>query len=76
MGSQTRDLLHDPAVEKVALMLNKSPAQVLLRWAIQRGTSTIPKSTNPDRIKENIKVFEWQIPQKDFEALCKISDQV
>ncbi|KAL3826172.1 hypothetical protein ACJIZ3_022201 [Penstemon smallii] len=77
LGSQDegRDLIHDPVVEKVAMKLNKSPGQVLVKWAIQRGTSTIPKSNNPDRIKENIRVFGWEIPEQDFQVLCSISDQ-
>lgn len=76
MGSQEgRDLIHDPVVEKIAGKLNKSPGQVLVKWAIQRGTSVIPKSGNPDRIKENIMVFDWEIPEQDFQALCTISDQ-
>ncbi|GMP86027.1 hypothetical protein CsSME_00038977 [Camellia sinensis var. sinensis] len=37
-----------------AKKLNRTPGQVLVRWAIQRGTSVIPKSSYPDRIKENI----------------------
>lgn len=70
------DLLHDHTVQKIADKLNKSPGQVLVRWAIQRGTSCIPKSSNPERIKENIQVFGWEIPEEDFKALCSIQDQV
>ncbi|KAL8526567.1 hypothetical protein ACS0TY_015672 [Phlomoides rotata] len=77
LGSQDqgRDLIHDPIVEKVARKLNKSPGQVLVKWAIQRGTSTIPKSVHSDRIKENMHVFQWQIPQEDFQSLSTIKDQ-
>ncbi|KAI9116105.1 hypothetical protein K1719_013035 [Acacia pycnantha] len=77
LGSQEggRDLIHDPAVDRVAKKLNKTPAQVLVRWAIQRGTSVIPKSAHPERIKENITVFDWEIPQHDFIALSSIADQ-
>lgn len=78
LGSQEngRDLIHDPLVETVARKLNKSPGQVLVRWALQRGTSTIPKSNHADRIKDNIHVFQWEIPDQDFKALCSIKDQV
>ncbi|KAG8377085.1 hypothetical protein BUALT_Bualt09G0131700 [Buddleja alternifolia] len=77
LGSQDdgRDLIHDPTVERVAGKLNKSPGQVLVKWAIQRGTSTIPKSNNPDRIKENINVLGWEIPEQDFQVLCSIPHQ-
>uniref|UniRef100_A0A7N0T6Q9 NADP-dependent oxidoreductase domain-containing protein n=1 Tax=Kalanchoe fedtschenkoi TaxID=63787 RepID=A0A7N0T6Q9_KALFE len=70
-----RDLIHDPTVDRIAKKLNKSPGQVLVKWAIQRGTSVIPKSTNPARMKENIMVYDWEIPEQDFQALCSIPDQ-
>lgn len=70
-----RDLVHDPTVERVAKKLNKSAGQILVRWAIQRGTSVLPKSSNPERIKENIKVFGWEIPQEDFKVLCTLTEQ-
>ncbi|KAI3759913.1 hypothetical protein L1987_50299 [Smallanthus sonchifolius] len=77
LGSQDngRDLIHDPMVEKIAKKLNKSPGQVLVRWAIQRGTSVIPKSTNTDRIKENMHVFNWVLSGPDFNVLSNIPDQ-
>lgn len=75
LGSQERDLIHDPVVERVAGKLNKTAGQVLVRWAIQRGTSTIPKSTNTERIMDNIKVFEYEIPEQDFQALSSVSYQ-
>ncbi|XP_010922658.1 aldose reductase [Elaeis guineensis] len=77
LGSQDggRDLIHDPTVTEVANKLNKTPGQVLVRWALQRGTSVIPKSTNSERIKENIQVFGWEIPEEDFRALNSIRDQ-
>ncbi|XP_031102611.1 aldose reductase [Ipomoea triloba] len=75
LGSDERDLVHDPMVEKVAKKLNKTPGQVLVKWAIQRGTSTIPKSNHAHRIKENISIFDWEIPKQDFEALSSIPDQ-
>ncbi|MED6181860.1 hypothetical protein PIB30_023221 [Stylosanthes scabra] len=70
-----RDLIHDPLVDRIANKLNKTPGQVLVKWAIQRGTSVIPKSTNPDRIRENISVFNWGIPEQDFKALSNIPAQ-
>ncbi|CAL9057916.1 unnamed protein product [Musa banksii] len=70
-----RDLIHDPTVVTVSKKLNKTPGQVLLKWGLQRGTSVIPKSTNADRIKGNIQLFGWAIPQEDLEALNSIRDQ-
>ncbi|XP_021853672.1 aldose reductase [Spinacia oleracea] len=70
-----RDLMNDPVVVKVAKKLKKSPAQILIRWGIQRGTSVIPKSSNSERIKENIHVFGWELPDEDFDALSTIKQQ-
>ncbi|KAJ4830689.1 hypothetical protein Tsubulata_028405 [Turnera subulata] len=70
-----RDLIHDKTVETVAGKMNKSPAQVLVKWALQRGTSVIPKSVHSERIKENMQVFGWEIPEQDFQALSSIPDQ-
>nr|DAD28135.1 TPA_asm: hypothetical protein HUJ06_029603 [Nelumbo nucifera] len=67
-----RDLIHDPTVDRIAKKLNKTPGQILVKWALQRGTSVIPKSTNPERIKENIQVCGWEIPAQDFKALCNL----
>ncbi|KAK6245139.1 hypothetical protein QUC31_011548 [Theobroma cacao] len=62
-------------IQRIANKLTKTTGQVLVKWALQRGTSVIPKSSNPDRIKENIKVFGWQLPEEDFQALCNIPDE-
>ncbi|KAL4189547.1 hypothetical protein AMTRI_Chr08g165920 [Amborella trichopoda] len=76
LGSGDWDLIHHPTVQKqVANKLNKTSGQVLVRWAIQRRTSVIPKSTHTERIKENIQAFGWEIPDRDFEELCSILDQ-
>jgi diketogulonate reductase-like aldo/keto reductase len=61
---------------QVANNVNKTPAQVLIKWAIQRGTSVIPKSSHQERIVENIQVFNWEIPEEDFQALSSIKEQV
>lgn len=45
--------------------------QILLRQTIQRGLSTIPKSTNPKRIKENINIFDFEIDEHDMKRFEK-----
>jgi diketogulonate reductase-like aldo/keto reductase len=49
-------LLEDPVVAAIARRVNKTPAQVLLAWAIQRGTALLTTSKTPSRIRENFEV--------------------
>ncbi|CAA0836362.1 Aldo-keto reductase family 4 member C9 [Striga hermonthica] len=57
------EVLKNPIVITVAEKLGKTPAQVTLRWGLQSGHSVLPKSTNEMRIKENLDVFDWSIPE-------------
>jgi 2,5-diketo-D-gluconate reductase A len=61
--------LRDPRVRKVAHRVGRTPAQVLLRWAVQRGVPVIPKSGNRERIVENSKIFDFTLPAEDMAAL-------
>jgi len=56
----------------IAETLGKSPAQVALRWGIQMGHSVLPKSTSEARIKENIDIFDWSIPEDMFTLFSEI----
>lgn len=55
--------LGDPVVAAVAQRLQRSPAQVLLRWGLQHGLVVLPKSTHPERIAENAAIFDFEIPE-------------
>ena len=54
-------LFENAVVKKVATAHRKTPAQVLLRWATQRGVAVIPKSNNPDRLKQNLDVTSFNL---------------
>lgn len=51
-------------VTSVAKSLGKTPAQIALRWGLQQGQSVLPKSANELRLKENIDLFDWSIPEE------------
>ena len=53
--------LKDPVIAEIAKAHGKSPAQVILRWHIQIGVVVIPKSANPQRIVENISIFDFTL---------------
>jgi diketogulonate reductase-like aldo/keto reductase len=61
--------LKDPVIGDVAAAHNKTPAQVMLRWGLQQGRSVIPKSTKPDRIAENINVFDFELSADEMAAI-------
>jgi len=61
--------LRDATVGRVAEALGRTPAQVLLRWSIQRGLPVIPKSTHRERIAENAQVFDFSLTEHDLAEL-------
>jgi 2,5-diketo-D-gluconate reductase A len=61
--------LGNETVRKVAQDLGRSPAQVLLRWCVQRGVPVIPKSTHRDRIAENADIFSFQLSEEQMGVL-------
>ncbi|XP_062231562.1 NADPH-dependent aldo-keto reductase, chloroplastic-like isoform X2 [Phragmites australis] len=70
-GSERPTVLSNPIVISVAEKLQRTPAQVALRWGLQMGQSIIPKSTNEARIKENLNIFDWSIPE---DLMAKFSE--
>jgi diketogulonate reductase-like aldo/keto reductase len=62
-------LLDDPVVTAVARFHRRTPAQVILRWDLQHGLVTIPKSADPKRIAENAGLFDFELRPADMEAL-------
>ena len=61
--------LEDPVIGGIARAHGKTPAQVMLRWGIQHGRSVIPKSTKPNRIAENIDVFDFELTPEEMAAI-------
>jgi len=61
--------LHDPTIMQVADRLGRTPAQVMLRWAIQHQAVVIPKSSKQDRIRANAQVFDFELTDDDMRSL-------
>jgi diketogulonate reductase-like aldo/keto reductase len=61
--------LSDPAVRRIAERLGRTPAQVLLRWSVQRDIPVIPKSTRLERIEEDAQIFDFSLSDEDLAAL-------
>ncbi|MGC9399529.1 MAG: aldo/keto reductase [Anaerolineae bacterium] len=58
--------LNDPRLREIADKYNKSPAQILIRWVLQHDMVVIPKSSNPDHIRANAEVFDFEISEEDM----------
>jgi len=67
------NVLEDPTINLTARQVNKSPAQVVLRWHIERGDIVFPKSVTPARIKENIDIFDFELSGEDVEAISALN---
>lgn len=62
-------LLDNPILQEIATKYNKSVAQIIIRWDLQNGVVTIPKSTKEHRIIENASVFDFELQKEDMELI-------
>lgn len=65
-------LLEDPTIADIAAKHDATPAQILLSWAIHRGTAVIPKSVNPERIEQNLAAAEVTLDDADMAAIAAL----
>ena len=68
----TEELLTDEAITAIAGAHGVSPAQVILRWDLQRGVAVIPGSSNPDHIRENLDLFGFELTQEEMEQIAAL----
>ncbi len=66
-------VLDDPIISSVAEKYGKTPAQVVLRWHIERGDIVFPKSTTPERIVENLDIFDFELAGDDVETISSVN---
>ena len=67
-------LLDNPTVTSVAAEYSRTPAQVLIRWSLQLGNVVIPRSAKPERIAENLDVFDFELAAEHMDALNGLND--
>jgi 2,5-diketo-D-gluconate reductase A len=65
-------VLDDPTIGEIAQRVGKSAAQVVLRWHIERGDIVFPKSVTPERIEQNIDIFDFELSGADVEAITAL----
>jgi D-xylose reductase len=72
MATEGDSVLNEPVVRDAASRHKKTPAQIVLHWAVQRGTSAIPKSTRPERLRENISIFDFELTKDEMDAISRL----
>jgi diketogulonate reductase-like aldo/keto reductase len=75
LGHGDKGLLSEPVIKKIAEAHNKTIVQIILRWHIQEGFSVIPGTTNPNYIKENISIFDFELSHKDMAAIRSLNKE-
>lgn len=71
-GEGRKGTFDDPVIGEIAAKYGKTPAQIMLRWHIQRGVVVIPKSTHIERMQENFAVFDFSLSAEDMKAITEL----
>ena len=73
MATTQQSCLEEELVKSLAEKYKRTPAQIVLRWAVQRGTAIIPKTTKPERMEENIDLFSFMLSDEDMDGINKLN---
>jgi len=73
MSTENDILFHNELVKNIAKKYNKTPAQIMIRWALQRNTLPISKSSTPERMQENRAMFDFYLHKEDVEVIDSLN---
>jgi len=76
LGHGDKALINEPVFTALAQKYGKSNAQIILRWHVQKGNQVIPGSTNPDHIKDNIDIFDFELTDAEMEDIAGLNKNV
>ena len=76
LGHGDHALLEEPVVKELAEKYGKSTAQVILRWHTQVGNIVIPGSTNPEHIKANLNIFDFELTEEEMKQMAGLNKNV
>jgi len=63
------EIFDDPVVQELAETYDKSPAQIVLKWAVEQDVVVLPKSSSPEHVRQNAALFDWELAAEDRERL-------
>jgi D-xylose reductase len=73
MAGAKESVLEQAVVQDAAKRLNRTPAQVVLRWGVQRGNAIIPKTSRPERLAENLSLFDFELSSAEMTAIDELN---
>ena len=73
LGHGDKSLIEEPIFTELAKKYGKSNAQIILRWHIQQGNIVIPGSKNPEHIKDNANIFDFELTDDEMNRIAKIN---
>ncbi len=72
MATADESVLNQPLLLSLAARYNKSPAQIALRWGVQRGTAVVPKTSRVERLRENIGLFDFSLTDDEMQSIAAL----
>ncbi|MFN5275433.1 MAG: aldo/keto reductase [Planctomycetota bacterium] len=72
MATASESVIEQPVVAQIAQEVGRTPAQVVLRWGVQRGTAVIPKTQQIARLKENLSLFDFELTSEHMEMISQL----
>ena len=72
MAEEGESVLRDPVVAEIASRHDRTPAEIVLRWGVQRGTVVIPKTTRRERLKENLAVCDFALSNDEVQSVSAL----
>ena len=73
MAEEDEGVLANPIVAQIAARLKRTPAQIVLRWGLQRGTAIIPKSERRERMQENLALFDFELTPEEMQEISGLN---
>ncbi len=73
MARPEESVLAQPVIQEIAARHSRTPAQIVLRWGVQRGTAIVPKTTQPDRLAENLSLFDFELTEDEMTAISQLN---
>ncbi len=72
MATNEQSVLNEPRVLGLAKKHDRTPAQIVLRWGVQRGTAVIPKTSRPERLKENLAIYDFELSEEEMKQIASL----